>query len=342
MKGLMGAALLVAITLAASACGGYQASSQQSPGSSPTAPPQGSSVSAGTISSTGLILDGRVRCTATVSGSVEAGDPLGLTFAVRNVSTQAVKVRLPHVSWFVVKAADGTTYNTRVALRNEIGGPFIEPTTIPPGATRAVFSVGQYLRVSWRGPLRITPGCDQTALPVLRVGVESPGLPPDDDTAVADVVAASGHLLDHCRPEQAGVAVQGQIYSPDGKAPPMSATCSVSLQPEGQFVVAQALIVSPPDLTEAHVSQPYEELSVHHPASYEAVAWEFVVTKDGASSVAATEADATKAADHMAPDWSWTSSGPGDRPGGSRCGGFGTSGGGWAGPTVEFVSVCPA
>jgi hypothetical protein len=337
MNCLTGAALLAALTLAASACGGYQVSSHQTPAST------SSTVPTGTVTSTGLILDGRVRCTATVPAAVQAGDPLGLTFAVRNISDRPVKVSLAFASvWLVVRAADGTTYDTRVPLRSEIGGPFIGPTTIPPGTTKTVSGIGKYLRVRWQGPLRVTPGCEKTALPMLRVGVESPGPPPDDRTAVADVVAASGHLLDHCRPEQAGVAVQGQIESPDRKAPAMSATCSVSLQPEGQFVVAQALIVSPPELGEVHVDQPYEELSVHHAPSYEAVAWEFVVTRDGATSVAATEGDATKAADHMAPDWSWTSSGAQGHPGSSRCGGWGSSGGGWAGPTVEFVSVCPA
>lgn len=215
------------------------------------------------------------------------------------------------------------------------------PTTIPPGVTKNALWVGRYLRVRWQGPLEITPGCGQTALPVLHVAVSSPGPPPDDQTAVADVVAASGHLLDRCRPEQAGVAVQGRIYSPDGSAPPMSATCSVSLEPEGSFVVAQALVASPPDLGELHLSQPYEELSLPHAPTYEAIAWEFVVTKNGATSVAATEVDATKPADRMAPDWTWTGSG-GQRPGSSRCGGSGGSWGGWEGPTVEFVSVCPA
>ena len=84
MKGLTGAAVLVATTLAASACGGYQVSSQTPASTSST-------VSAGTVSSTGLILDGRVRCTATVSTTVKAGDALGLTFAVRNVSDPQIK-----------------------------------------------------------------------------------------------------------------------------------------------------------------------------------------------------------------------------------------------------------
>jgi hypothetical protein len=332
MKGSTGVAPLLAIALATAACGsGYGSSGSPTPVSA---------VRTGTVSSTGLILGGRVRCTATVASSVQAGAALGLGFALRNLSDRTVDVPVVYGLWFVVRGADDTTYDTRVPLRSEIG-PAIGPTPLKPGATKTV-EAGKYLHVRWRGPLRITPGCDRTALPVLHVGVDSPGPPPDDRTAVADVVDASGHLFDHCRPEQAGVAVRGQILSPDGKAPPMSATCSVSLQPEGQFELAQALIASPPYVGSLHVDRSYEFLSVHHAPTYEAVAWEFVVTDRGATSVAAAEADATKPADRMAPDWSWTGSGAGDHPGGSRCGGSGGSWGGWTGPTVEFVSVCPA
>ena len=88
----------------------------------------------------------------------------------------------------------------------------------------------------------------------------------------------------------------------------MQATCSVTLQNQGHFLVAQTVIVSPPDLGPVDTGQPYEQLSVHHPSPYEAPAWQFVVTKDGATPVAAAEADATEPADHMAPDWTWTSS----------------------------------
>lgn len=285
------------------------------------------------------MLDGRVRCTATVSRSVQAGDELGLAFAVQNISNRPVKVPVVRGLWFVLSAADGTTYDTRVPLREEIG-PMILPTTIPPGTTKTV--AGPDLRIRWRGPLRVTPGCVETALPALRVDVTSPGPPPDDSRAVADVVAAAGHLLDRCRPEQAGVAVRGQIYPPNGDAPPMSATCSVSLESEGPFLVAQALVTSPPDLGHVDVGQPYEHVTVRHDPTYEAFAWEFVVTKDGATSVAAAETDSTKPADHMAPDWSWTGAGAEVRAGSSRCGGSGISWGGLAGPTVEFVSVCPA
>lgn len=55
-------------------------------------------------------------------------------------------------------------------------------------------------------------------------------------------------------------------------------------------------------------TQPYE------------VAWQFVVTKPGATPVAASEVDAAKPADRMPPDWTWST----------------------ATPTVEFISVCPS
>jgi hypothetical protein len=295
------------------------------------------------VSSSRLILGGRVRCTATVSRSVQAGDPLGLTFAVHNVSNRPAQVPLYGGGlWMVVRAADDTTYDTRVPLRNEIG-PLRAATTIPPGTTKTV-DAGKYLPVRWRGPLQVTPGCAQMALPVLSVGVNAAGPPQNEATAIADVVAASGHLLDHCRPQRAGVAAQGQIYPPSGDTPPMSATCSVSIQNEGAFLVAQTLIASPADvpLGDLSLNQPYEQLSLDHVSPFEAVAWQFVVTKDGATAVAAAEADATKPADHMAPDWTWTSSGVGHLgSGSSRCGGSGGSWGG-TGPTVEFISVCPA
>lgn len=342
MKGLRCGVVLLVTALAASACGGGHQTVRSAVTHSKT-PSSGSSlvrVSGKTVSSSRLIFGGQVRCTATVSRSVGAGDPLGLTFVVRNLSAHPIKVPLGRGSlWLVVKAADGTTYDTRVPLRSE-DGPMVFPTMISPGTTKTVSFVGQSLRVRWGGPLRVTPGCEQTPLPALPVGVTSPGPPADESTAVADVVAASGHLLDHCRPQRAGIAVQGQIDPPSGDTPPLQAMCSVSLQDKGDFRVAQAVIVSPPDLGSVNTGQPYEQLTVHHASPYEAVAWQFVVTNDGATPVAAAEADATKPANRMAPDWSWTSSGVQHLGSGrSRCGGSGESFGGF-GPTVEFVSAC--
>jgi hypothetical protein len=340
MKPLTATALLIASMLALSACAGgrHTTTHPSSHSDSSTRLQQRTVVSARRTSSSRLILHGSVRCTATVSSSVQAGSSLGLTFAVRNVSTHPVKVVLASGGlWLVVRAADGTKYDTRVPLEHELG-PVPFPTTIRPGATKNVAFIGKYLHVRWRGPLRITPGCEKTALPALRVGVTSPGRPAES-AAVADVVAASGHLLDRCRPERAGVAVQGKIDPPSGNAPSMRAMCGVRIKHEGRFLVAQALIASRLAVGELHVAQPYEELSVHHASPFEAIAWEFVVTKDGATPVAASEADATRAANRMAPDWDWTGS-QWQGPGGSRCGGTGSSEGGF-GASITFISVCP-
>src|SRR5438477_10515252 len=106
--------------VALSACGGsHRVITDQAKG--PVRTKHGVQISARKVSSSSLILGGRVRCTATVSRSVQAGSALGLNFAVRNISTRPAKVSLTDV-WLVVKAADGTTYDTRVPGRNAIGG----------------------------------------------------------------------------------------------------------------------------------------------------------------------------------------------------------------------------
>ena len=110
---LAGAGVLIAVTLAMSACGGsHLASTSSVTGSStPVERPPGMRISATKVSSSHLILGGRARCTATVSRSVQAGSPLGLTFAVHNLSKHTVRVFLAEGGlWMVVKAADGTTY----------------------------------------------------------------------------------------------------------------------------------------------------------------------------------------------------------------------------------------
>src|SRR5207302_7916333 len=103
MKTSAGAALLVAFVLALSACGGSRGTGSG---------PKQRDVSAGSVSSSGLILGGRVRCTATATTPVQAGEGLGVMFALRNLSEGPVKVALG--SWLVVRSAGGTTYDTRV------------------------------------------------------------------------------------------------------------------------------------------------------------------------------------------------------------------------------------
>jgi hypothetical protein len=341
MKNLIGAAFLAAVILAVSACGGghgaIDGGDMQSRTSSVSAPP-GARISSETVSSSRLILGGRVRCTATATTPVQAGQGLAIRFVLRNVSKGSVKVALG--SWLVVRSASGTTYDTRVPYRSFPGGPAVFPTPISAGATKTV--QGQEIPVRWRGPLRVTPGCEDSALPVLHVGVVAPGPLPDDRTAVAEVDAAMGPLFDQCRPWTAGVAVRGQIDSPNWSAPPMGAKCSVSIERTGDFLVAEALVLIPPDLHGVRVWRPYEQPLVPRKTDppYEAMVWQFVVTKNGATSVAGATRDATKAGgNRMAPSWGLIGSRAGQgHPSTSRCGyqGF------YGLPSIDFISVCPS
>lgn len=151
----------------------------------------------------------------TVPTQVEVGQRIGTTFAFRNVSRRPVPVD-PGGS-LVVRAGDGTTYDTNRPLT--VGGHIpVMPTPIRPGGTKTAHVLTP--RVRWSGPLRITPRCGP--LPAVQVHVLTPGPPPSERAAVADVVAASGFLLRDCRPRAAGVAVTGRIEAPGGRAPPLA------------------------------------------------------------------------------------------------------------------------
>ena len=315
MKLSLGAALLAAIALAASACGT----------SHPITPPR-------TVHSSGFMLDGAVRCTATITTPAEAGRGLDVVFRFHNVSKRTVKVDLVYGGmWILVKSPDGTRYDSRVPFE-ALSGPDI-PIPIAPGETKTE-PLG-YLAVHWEGPLRITPGCGLTTLRPVRVVVTSPGVPVSDSAAVRDIVAASGHLLDHCRPRTPGVSVVGQIYPPSGNAPPMDARCSVSLRREQGFDVAQVLILTPPNLQGVHVDRTYEALTGinRRNSNTEAIGWRFVVTRNGATPVDSVEADTSRSGPGMAPHWNWTGS-KWEGPGGSHCGDV------ESGTGITFISVC--
>jgi hypothetical protein len=338
MKALAGLSLAVAVGLGLFAwAGGQRASAAR-------VPEPGISATTAIESSSRLILGGRVRCTATVESEVQVGRAVSVRFALRNISKRPVKVQLWVFSTgLVVNAADGTTYDT--------GGPYEGLTIPPPGPPRKIAPGASRnlspatISVRWTGPLRITPDCEGKTLPVLGVRVATPGPPSDDSAAVDGVVAAAGHLLDKCRPRTPGIPVYGQIDPPSGNAPPLDAQCSVSIDSEGSFSVAQVLVVTPPDLPGVQIFQPYETLwptgrfvPLASSPPYEAIAWEFVVTSDGATPVAAATLFSAKDSSQTVTFWEWD--GTGWQGGGSgSCGGTGFAAGG-TGPFVAFISVC--
>jgi hypothetical protein len=342
MKRFAGVCLLVATTLALSA---WVGTGWASAGirSSATGPHFRESRPPRISSSSRLILHGRVRCTATAKGVVQAGHAASIKMVLRNVSKRSVKVFIWVNIGAVVKAADGTTYDTEAYLNGLPGIPPPIPSELRRGATKRLRPVG--IPVRWAGPLQITPDCLGIALPVLHVRVASPGPPSDESAAVDEVVAASGHLLDQCRPQTPGFPVTGQIDPPSGSYPPMDAQCSVSFSSEGRFWVGQVLVLIPPGLSGVQLFEPYELLwplghfdGLASTPPYEAIAWEFVVTKNKALPVAASSLRAANSSSQVAPTFDWRGSGW-HLDGSGTCGGTGFAFGG-VGPSIEFISVC--
>jgi hypothetical protein len=118
----------------------------------------------------------------------------------------------------------------------------------------------------------------------------------------------------------------------------MDAGCSVTIHPEGRFVVAQVLVLIPASMRGVVIRQLYGNLSIpKRPRPYEAIAWAFVVTKDGATTAAGSMRDATRVGNGMAPGWDWNGS-RWSGPDTGRCG-FETVAGG---PAVDFIYACPS
>jgi hypothetical protein len=338
MKALAGVSVLVAIVLGLPGwAGGKQARAAR---------PLDPVISTLTASSSRLLVHGRVRCTATVKSEVKVGQSVSVTFILRNISGSPATIRLWVFSTgLVLHAADGTTYDSGALLANFPGIPPPFPRKLRPGAT---WYLGpEDVSVRWSGPLRITPECLGRTLPALPVNVSASEPPTNGNTAIADVVTASGHLLDHCRPQTPGVAVYGQIEPPAGDAPPMNAQCSISITSQGSFSVAQVLVVTPPGPSGVQIYQPYETLwpngrtlPIASNPPYEAIAWEFVVTEDGATPVAASTQAASKDSTQMASFWGWNGTGF-EQDATGTCGGTAYARGG-TGPDIEFISACPS
>jgi hypothetical protein len=338
MKRLAGVGVAVAIAVGLSAWMG----SQRANAASAHAKEVG--LLAPTQRSNRLVLGGRVRCTATVSSEVQAGEAVSVKLVLHNLSKRTVRFKRSLFDASVVlHAADGTAYNPDAFYAGLPGIPPPIPAKIPRGAKLLLRPIA--IPVRWRGPLELTPECLGKALPALQVRVASPGRPADQSAAIGEVVAASAHLLDHCVPQTPGFPVNGQIDPPSGNAPPLSAECSLSLSSEGSFLVAQVLVLTPPGLSGVQIFQPYETLwpighfvGLNSPPPYEAIAWAFVVTREKATPVAAASLTATNSSGQTVPFFDWN--GSGWRESGSySCGGGAFSAGG-RGPEVAFISAC--
>jgi hypothetical protein len=292
------------------------------------------------VHSSALLLDGRVRCSVSIATPALVGQPLRVRVRLHNLSDQPVQITLGwHSTWLRIKGSGGRIFDTRDAGGYSHGGPRPFPTTIAAGATVPVRSALGF-RVRWSGPLRITPDCAGTDLPALRVPVARTAAPVSGQAAVAAVIAASGHLLDGCRPSLPGDAVDGVLEEPRGAAPAMPVRCSVRVTRKRGFDVAQELVVTPARL-KVHLRRPYGQLTFPRASgNWEAIAWQFVVTRAGAVPVASSELNGQLTVKHRrAPEWSWTRSGPSNEGTQACIGGLESISGG-NGPDVLWVSAC--
>lgn len=299
-----------------------------------------------TVTSSSHVLGGRAICTASVRSAVQAGRPVSVRFTLHSISRRSIRFSESVFSTsLVLKAADGTTYDSSAPLR---GIPVPPPSRelLRAGATRHFGA--EEVPVRWRGPLQVTPKCEGKALPPLEVSVTSTWPSPAPSTAIGEVAAAAGHLLDHCLPQTPGVPVDGQIDAPSGSAAAMDAQCSISLSSEGGFLDAHVLVLVPGNLSGVQIFEPYELLwpnagppsaaSLTSAPPYEAIAWEFVVMRDKAIPVAASTLSASSATGKSAPSFAWSKTGW-KAQGAESCGGTGFAWGG-TGPDLEFISAC--
>lgn len=286
----VGALVAFAIGLAASV-GGPGANAARTSGASAWPPTERSSR---------FVAHGRVSCIASVKAQVQVGHDLTVRFTLHNRSKHPATVSFWVFSaGFVLKSPDGTSYDTDAPYESFPGIPPPTPRKIPAGATWHFRAIS--VPVRWRGPLIITPGCLGAKLHPLRVQVGGPWPSPRPSSAIGEVVAAAGHFFDHCLPQTPGVPVDGQITAPGHADAPMDARCSISISSEGTFLVAQALVLIPHGLSGVQIYQPYETLwpidnpfqGTPSPPPSEAIAWEFVVTRDRAIPVAASSTTAT-------------------------------------------------
>jgi hypothetical protein len=291
--------------------------------------------------SIGLVMDGTLRCAVSVKDPVVPGAPLPITFTLTNVSSEAQQVMEGTPSFtYMIESSDGSSFDTYP--RSLFGTKYNDSFPLKAGASWSPHDFLR-LRVQFPGPLVITPRCMETVLDPIQVDVQSDGVAPAEDAAVASAVGSTSGLFDDCIPAPDQTPIVGTIHPPKGSnVPPMPARCSARIQTYDGFDVVQLAIVSPPAAGAVQIPDgiPTEEnLQLPADPTVDVIVWRFVVTPDRTVSVYAFHRSKTEAGDATAPEWEVTASGW-NGPGGGICGSEGV-GRGIDGPLVDFVNACP-
>jgi hypothetical protein len=293
--------------------------------------------------STGLVMDGTLRCTASVDDHVIPGVPLPIRFTLTNVSSETQQVMEGTPSFtYTVESADGSTFDTSPDPGSRFGIKYNDPFPLAPGASWSPHDFLR-LRVQSPGPLTITPRCMETPLAPIRVDLRAEGAAPSAESAVASAVGSASGLFDGCLPAPNAAPVVGEIRPPKGSGVlPMPARCSARVQAYDGFDVVSFLIVAPPTAGDVQIPDgiPTEQ-NVQLPTepTVDLIVWRFVVTADRTVSVYSFNRSKTQPSDATAPLWEVTGAGW-NGPGGGICGSEGV-GRGMDGPLVDFVNVCP-
>jgi hypothetical protein len=236
------------------------------------------------VSSTALVDNGLIRCTASFpSDVVFPGHTTGAVYELVNVSDRLVRVtQSPYGSSLVIGRAGSTILDTSTLE----SGPFRRSIATPlrPGGSTQIRPLE--VPIIWPGPLQITPRCLGTTLPPVRLEVANPGRSPADDVSVREAVAAAGAPFASCRPTRINQWVTGVIHR--GQPPSdlsFKARCGGLVIENPGFDTVVLAIVSPPDAPSigldrlAYQSQPIPSLGVGAKPAIAVSWWVYVVTR---------------------------------------------------------------
>ncbi len=253
-------------------------------------PPPGASFPPGgsPLSVSGAIDHGRLRCTADFPSSVLVpGTRTGVRFTVTNVSSRAVDIKQGvngDAGWMIIRASGREIADTS-HMHDGIFGPGSMPKRLPPGETADITTWDA--PVVWPGTLTVTPLCEGTPLPQVRLQVYVPGRGPTSQDAVARAVAAAGEPFQDCRPTEDQVWVTGTIHHGTGLDFP--ARCGALVLQNPGFSVVIVAIVSPPAAPSVDLQALADQMgatpSLGVRGSLAVSWWRFVVTRDRVSKV---------------------------------------------------------